>query len=448
MAIISVILAGGVGTRLWPLSRTYYPKQFLEQDGPSLFQETFRRAALLSRPDEIYIVTNEIHQYLVRNQVEQMGFSIPDNRILKEPVGKNTLPAISWAMHEITKNHGPCTVGIFPSDHFLDDSAMTEIAGAIPLAKDYLVTFGISPAYPNTGYGYISLGKPVGPGFVVREFKEKPDEATAAEYVSRGYLWNSGMFLFSSGVFFSELRKYQSEFSDPFSAADFDRLPAISVDYGLLEKSDRVAVVPIAARWTDLGTFKAWYDIKPHDAGGNVGNAEFIDSHNNIVIAGRKKTALIGIHDLVVVDTGDALLLCDKEQTERVNTLVKKLKEEKSPLADFHLEVHRPWGSYVDLERSGPYRIKRVTVKPGEKLSLQFHHHRSEHWVVVSGMADVELDGKVVKLRQGESTFVPAGITHSLGNSGWIPLEVIEVQIGEYLEEDDITRLRDNYNRA
>jgi mannose-1-phosphate guanylyltransferase/mannose-6-phosphate isomerase len=179
-----------------------------------------------------------------------------------------------------------------------------------------------------------------------------------------------------------------------------------------------------------------------------VGNAEFIDSENNLVITGRKKTALIGVHDLVVVDTGDALLLCDTDQTERVNLLVKKLKEEKNPLADYHLEVHRPWGSYVDLERSGSYRIKRVTVKPGEKLSLQFHHHRSEHWVVVSGMADVELDGKVIKLSKGQSTFVPAGITHSLGNSGRIPLEVIEVQIGEYLEEDDITRLRDNYNRV
>ncbi len=448
MAIISVILAGGVGTRLWPLSRTYYPKQFLEQDGPSLFQETFRRATLLSKPSEVYIVTNEVHQYLVRNQIEQMGFSIEDRQILREPEGKNTLPAISWAMHEVKKNHGQGTVGIFPSDHSLDSSAMSEIARAAPLAEDYLVTFGITPTYPNTGYGYIAPGSPVQNGFVVREFREKPDEPTAAEYMRKGYLWNSGMFLFSTGVFFSELKKYQPDFAEPFTAADFGKLPAISVDYGLLEKSDRVAVVPLSASWTDLGTFKAWYGIKSHDAQGNVGNAEFIDSKNNLVITGRKKTALIGVNDLVVVDTGDALLLCDSDQTERVNLLVKKMKEEKNPLADYHLEVHRPWGSYVDLERSGSYRIKRVTVKPGEKLSVQYHHHRSEHWVVVSGMADVELDGKVIKLSKGQSTFVPAGITHSLGNSGRIPLEVIEVQIGEYLEEDDITRVSDIYNRV
>ena len=439
----SVILAGGVGTRLWPLSRTYYPKQFLRIDGYSLFQETYLRALRLSGPEEIVVVTNEVHQYLVKNQVEDLGYSIPDEAILKEPVGKNTLPAITWAMKEIGTRFGDSLVVVFPSDHHLDPAAVEEIRGAAQIAGEYLVTFGIPPTRPHTGYGYISPGKKLATGYEVKEFREKPDRETAERYIKSGYLWNSGIFLFSTKRYFEELSTYQPGLDEAFSGGvpDYETLPSLSIDYGLLEKSRRVAVVPLSAEWTDLGTFQAWYDFYPHTAEDNVGEAEYIESRRNFVHAPGKKVALVGVNDLVLVDTGDALLACDLASSEHVGELVAKYRESGDPIVDF-------WGSYTELEKSRFFRIKRVTVKTGKKLSLQMHRHRSEHWIVVSGMADVILGDRTVHLRQGESTFVPAGTIHRLGNSGKIPLEVIEVQIGEYLEEDDIVRFSDDYNRV
>ena len=445
----SVILAGGVGTRLWPLSRTHNPKQFLKIDGNSLFQETYMRSLRLSSPDEIFIVTNEIHQYLVKSQIEELGADASEDRILKEPEGKNTLPAITWAMNEIRSRFGESDVVIFPSDHKLDESATGEIAAAKSIAADYLVTFGIRPSNPNTGYGYIASGKELPQGYLVREFKEKPDSTMAEHYVKSGYLWNSGMFLFSTTRFFSEMKQYQPEFLEAFSgdAPDYIRLPSLSVDYGLLEKSRRVAVVPLKARWTDLGTFQAWYEYRSHDQAGNSGEAEYLDSCNNFVYAPGKEVALIGISNSIIVDTGDAILVADTGKSGRVNEIVKRFKAKGNPIVDYPRQVYRPWGSYVELERSQFFRIKRLTVKPGEQFSLQKHLHRSEHWIVVSGMADVQLDGKKIQVRRGESTYVPEGMKHRLGNSGKIPLEVIEVQIGEYLEEDDIIRFSDRYNR-
>jgi mannose-1-phosphate guanylyltransferase / mannose-6-phosphate isomerase len=449
VSLKSVILAGGVGTRLWPLSRTHYPKQFLKLDGNSLFQETYLRSLRLSSPDEILIVTNEIHQYLVKSQIEELGSNLPDNQILKEPEGKNTLPAITWAMHEIRSRFGESCVVIFPSDHKLEESATEEIAAATGIAADYLVTFGIRPTHPNTGYGYIASGREVPPGYIVREFKEKPDSAMARHYVESGYLWNSGMFLFSTDRFFSEMEKYQPKFLEAFreETPAYNMLPALSVDYGLLEKSKNVAVVPLKARWTDLGTFQAWYEYRDHDSEGNSGKAEYLDSCNNFVYAPGKEVALIGMSNSVVIDTGDALLVADTGKSGRVNEIVKRFKAREDPVVDYPLQVYRPWGSYVELERSRFFRIKRLTVKPGEQLSLQKHLHRSEHWIVVSGMADVQLGSKKVQFRRGESTYVPEGMKHRLENSGKIPLEVIEVQIGEYLEEDDIIRFDDRYNR-
>lgn len=447
---VSVILAGGTGTRLWPLSRTYYPKQFLKLDGNSLFQETYQRARKLSGGDRIFVVTNEIHQYLVRNQIEELGFSLDDYQVLREPVGRNTLPAVAWAMTKAEERYGSCTVAIFPSDHFLEDRALDEIAAAEAVSGDYLVTFGVVPTSPHTGYGYISPGTPLAVGSRVLEFREKPDQETAARYIAKGYLWNSGFFLFSTSVFFGEFSRLHPAMSAAFREGDPDyhALESISIDYGLLERSEKVAVVPLRAGWTDLGTFRAWYEFRDHDGQGNAGDAEYIDSANNFVLAPGKKTALIGVSGVVVADTGDALLVCNTKDTERVSELVKRFRERGDPIADFHLEVFRPWGSYTELERSRFFRIKRVTVKPGKKLSLQMHHHRSEHWIVVSGMADVFLADRTLQLAQGESTYVAAGTTHRLGNSGKIPLEVIEVQIGEYLEEDDIVRFSDDYNRV
>ena len=446
----SIILAGGVGTRLWPLSREYYPKQFIQLEDRSLFQKTCERAARLSGFDGIYVVTNEIHHYLVRNQIEELGYSLPDDHLLAEPVGKNTLPAIAWAMQRVCKDDPSASAVVFPSDHLLGEAALDQIRAAEPLASKYLVTFGVRPTSPHTGYGYIKPGKSLSIGNVVEAFKEKPDEKTAEEYVKSGYLWNSGIFLLSSDCFFEELKQFRPDIFAAFSPGitpDYTCLESISIDYGLLEQSQRVAVVPLDAPWSDLGTFKALYDVEQYDSQGNVGKAEYLSAKNNYVYASGKHVGLIGVHNLVVVDTTDALLICDNKHTEQVKNLVSLYNKADDPITRFHRQVHRPWGSYTVLEESGVYKIKRVTVRPGQKLSLQLHHHRSEHWVVVSGTAEVQLDKETRLLRKGESTFVRSGMLHRLKNPGVIPLEVIEVQLGEYLEEDDIVRFEDDYGR-
>ena len=446
----SIILAGGIGSRLWPLSREYYPKQFIQIEGRSLFQMSFQRAARLSLSNDIFVVTNEIHQYLVRDQVEEIGFMIPDDHLLLEPVGRNTLPAIALAMQRIRSLSGPEIAVVLPSDHLLADEGIDQIRSAEPLAENYLVTFGICPKSPHTGYGYIKPGKPVPPGFIVDEFKEKPDELTARQYVENGYLWNSGIFLLSTDRFFEELKHYCPGLFEAFGNIinpDYETLPAISIDYGLLERSTRVVVVPIETAWSDLGTFRAFFETSKHDTDGNVGKADYIDATNNYVHAPEKHVGLIGVHDLVVVDTADALLVCDNRQTEQVKQLVSLYNKRGNPVTRFHRKVHRPWGTYTVLEDSGFYKIKRVTVKAGKKLSLQLHHHRSEHWVVVSGTAEVTLNGETSHLNQGESTFVREGMKHRLRNPGPGPLEIIEVQFGEYLDEDDIVRFEDDYGR-
>jgi mannose-1-phosphate guanylyltransferase/mannose-6-phosphate isomerase len=368
---------------------------------------------------------------------------------LKEPEGRNTLPAIAWAAREIAKDDADAMVVVFPSDHMLSHEAIAEIMGAMDLGADNLVTFGICPSGAHTGYGYIAPGEKVGSGFHVREFREKPDMETAEQYVCSGYLWNSGMFLFSVRVFAEELKRYQPEIAAAFDSPDmvYALLPSLSIDYGLLEVSGRVMTVPLTARWTDLGTFAAWYDVADKDELGNVGTYQGIDSKGNFISTGSRVTALIGVEDTIVVDTDDALLVCRRDMAEQVGTLVKDLKKQGNPITEFHRTVFRPWGSYTELEETTGYKIKRLTVGPGKRLSLQRHHHRSEHWVVVRGTADVELDGTHQFLRPGESTYVPAGVMHRLGNSGRIQLEVIEVQIGEYLEEDDIERTADDFHR-
>jgi mannose-1-phosphate guanylyltransferase/mannose-6-phosphate isomerase len=446
----SIILAGGVGTRLWPLSREYYPKQFIQLDGPSLFQQTVERATRLSEPDEIYIVTNEIHRYLVRNQIEELGHTIDDDHLLAEPAGKNTLPAIAWAMQRIRTESPSATAVVFPSDHLLGEPAIDQIRAAVPLAKKNLVTFGIRPASPHTGYGYIRPGRRLTVGSVVDEFREKPDEKTAREYVKKGYLWNSGIFLLSTDCFFRELKKYRPDLHKAFAGdapVNYADLEPVSIDYGLLEHSKKVAVVALEAAWSDLGTFKALYDVDQHDQDGNVGKAEFLSACNNFVHAPGKHVGLIGVHDLIVVDTVDALLVCDAAQAETVKQLVGRFNKQDLDVTKFHQKVYRPWGSYTVLEDTPFYKIKRVTVKPRQNLSLQLHHHRSEHWIVVSGTAEVVLNTETRLLHQGESTFVRSGMRHRLKNPGVIPLEVIEVQLGEYLKEDDIVRFEDDYGR-
>ena len=449
--IISVILAGGVGTRLWPLSRTYYPKQFLTFSDNSLFQKTYARARALSNPTDIYVVTNVLHQFLVRTQIKEIDEQYEKVHILSEPVGKNTLPAITWAASELKSRTDDPRVIVFSSDHYLENTVTEEIKKATTLCKKDIVIFGVPPTSPHTGYGYIAPGDELSPGFRAQAFKEKPDLKTATKYLKEGYFWNSGMFLFRVPVFFSELKKYQPELLDAFSKSgciDYLSLPSISIDKGLLEYSTNIVMVPLASTWTDLGTFKSWYEIAEKDADQNVGVHVTKNAKRNFVESGDKDVVLIDINDTIVVDTDDALLICNMNSSEQIGEIVKQLAEKKDPRLDIHSKVYRPWGSYHLLEKGNRYLMKKITVEPGNKLSLQRHHHRSEHWIVVTGMADVILDDAHLMLRPGESTFVPAGIRHRLANSGKIPLVVIEVQIGEYLEEDDIERYEDDFGRA
>ena len=450
MAPLSLILAGGIGTRLWPLSRQCYPKQFLQLEGHSLFQDTYRRAAALSGPDRVMVVTSHLHQYLVRNQLGEMGVRIPEGHLLQEPVGKNTLPAIAWGMARVREEQGEATVAVFPSDHILGDGAVEEIRQAEPLAGEYLVTFGIPPTSPHTGYGYIRPGKALPLGAEAAAFREKPDRAAAERYLKEGYLWNSGIFLLSTGIFFRELETYQPGLARAFRAGDPDyaSLPAISIDYGLLERSARVAVVPLHARWSDLGDFQAIADAQPQDDKGNAGTAEFIDAERTFVRAPGKHVGIIGTRDLVVIDTPDALLVCHRMMAGKVRDLVQRYEARGDPITQFHTQVHRPWGSYTVLEEAPGYKIKRVTVNPGRKLSLQLHRLRSEHWIVVRGTAEIDLGDRKLVLSENESTFVPAGTKHRLANPADTPLEVIEVQSGGYLGEDDIVRFDDEYGRS
>jgi len=449
-AIRTIILAGGIGTRLWPLSRHYYPKQFLMLDSRSLFQKTCERARLLSGDEGIAVVTNADHRYLAMNQLDEIGCAVPGDWILLEPEGRNTLPAIAWAMARFRDEGRDFVAAVFPSDHLLGDGVAGEIRAASGLARDHLITFGVKPTKPHTGYGYIRPGKALGAGYRVAEFREKPDEATAAKLISEGCLWNSGIFLLSGTCFFSELERHQPGLARAFAGAgdpDYRSIPSISMDYGLLEKSERVAVVPLKADWDDLGDFGALYEHEPHDAAMNAGKAEFIDASGNYIHAGGKHVGVIGVDNLVVVDTPDALLVCDRAGTGRVRELVERYDRRHDPITQFHLQVHRPWGSYTVLEESRGYKIKRVSVSPGKRLSLQLHHHRSEHWIVVAGKAEIQLGERSFTLDPNESTFVRAGVRHRLGNPGETPLEVIEVQSGDYLGEDDIVRFDDEYGR-
>lgn len=463
----TVLLAGGKGTRLWPLSRELMPKQFVRfLDDESLFQKTVERALLFSKPNEIFVVTNREYRFRVLDDLREAGVEIPEDNILLEPVGKNTLPAIVWAALKIEEKFGPSIVAVLPSDHLIETGEAYETAfkNAERLAERFLVTFGIKPTRPHTGYGYIKPGERIEEdgrllGYRVDEFKEKPVLETAKRYVESGYYWNSGMFAFSTSLFLEEVEKHAPEILEAFESSSsieeaYEKAPEISIDYGVMEKTDKAAVVPLNVKWSDLGSFDAIYEVLEKDDDGNAirirgknGYHIGVNSKNNLIMTERL-TATVGVSDLVIVDTGDALLVAHRGETQKVKEVYKALKEMNDERAIVHRTAYRPWGSYTVLEEGDRYKIKRLTVLPGKRLSVQMHYHRSEHWVVVRGTARVLVGDKELLLRPGESTFIPAGVKHRLENPGKVVLEVIETQIGEYLGEDDIVRFQDDFGRG
>jgi mannose-1-phosphate guanylyltransferase/mannose-6-phosphate isomerase len=456
----TIILAGGSGTRLWPLSRDRYPKQFIKLQGKeeSLFQETFKRSLLLSNINDIYVVTNEKHKFLVMGAIEELGCSYNEENILVEPEAKNTLPAIYAGVNEIIKK-GHDSVVVFPSDHMISKSEefATIIKESEALTKDSIITFGIQPDGPNTGYGYISPGEKKLNGFLVNSFKEKPTPEKAVEYISKGYYWNAGIFMFDSALFSNEVDTYSPEIFDAFKSSDnikdaFSKINTkISIDYGIMEKSNKIAVVPVDIGWNDLGSFDSFYAVFQEGKDENISDEQniIIDSKNNIIQSYNGKiVAAVGVDDLIIIDNRDALLVCKKDQSQKVKNVVDALKERNDLRTEYNVQDYRPWGHYKVLEEEkDTFKIKRITVNQGKRLSYQLHHHRSEHWIVVRGMAKVTVDGEEKFVRSGESIFFREGQKHRLENPGKTPLEIIEVQMGQYLEEDDIVRFDDEYGR-
>ncbi|HJJ39068.1 MAG TPA: mannose-1-phosphate guanylyltransferase/mannose-6-phosphate isomerase [Methanocorpusculum sp.] len=449
----TIILAGGSGTRLFPLSRSSYPKQFIPLLGKeSLFQKAVRRALLFSKPNEVYIVTNAEHKFLVINQLAEIN--TPECNVLLEPCGKNTLPAILYGTKDIHVKNPDAKILVLSSDQLIevDDEYKHAVSAAEKLAENTIVTFGIVPETPHTGYGYIMPGTSLAGGFSVAAFKEKPDLETAKKYVAEHYLWNAGIFCFSAEVFLEECRKYAPEVFSAFNdnAADtaYSITPKISIDYGVLEKSSKIAVVPMKISWNDLGSFEAYYSVHEKDSFGNAVEGDYLteDGRNNLVISD-KLVATVGLSDLAIVDTPDVLMICQRDNSQMVGKLAEKLKENGDERASLHTTVHRPWGTYTTLLRSDTYLIKRLVILPHKRISLQYHNHRSEHWVVVKGIAEVTNGDTVLSVQTGESTFIPAKTKHRLANETDEPLEVVEVQQGHPLTEDDIVRIDDDFKR-
>lgn len=447
----TIILAGGFGTRLFPLSRRSFPKQFIPLLGEtSLFQKAIKRALLFSKPEEIYIVTNKDHAFLVEDQLQQI--QTPCN-VLLEPCGKNTLPAIMYAVTKIHAKDAGAKVLVLSSDQLIEEGDVYKdaVSAAEGIADSHIVTFGIVPTCPHTGYGYIQKGEELKGGSLVSAFKEKPDLATAETYVANGYLWNAGIFCFSTKVFLEECQKTAPEVCDAFSqdaAVAYALTPKISIDYGLLEKTEKVAVVPMPVVWNDLGSFDALYSVHEKDEKGNAVEGEYLspDGQNNLIHS-EKLVSTIGVSDLAVIDTPDVLMICPREMSQSVGKITDFLAEKDDERVSLHTTVHRPWGTYTTLMRSDTYLIKKLLVHPHKRLSLQYHNHRSEHWVVVKGEAEVTNGDVVSVVKTGESTFIPKGCLHRLANESDEALEVIEVQQGAVLTEEDIVRVEDDFHR-
>jgi mannose-1-phosphate guanylyltransferase/mannose-6-phosphate isomerase len=461
-------MCGGAGTRLWPASREGRPKQFLPLFGPhSTFQETVRRVSDPAVFGRAIVVTNSQYRFLVAEELAAIGVEAD---ILLEPMRRDSGPAIAAGAAFAVRRGGDPLIVALAADHVVTDpAAFAKICAlaADAAAADRIVTFGVRPTRPATEYGYIRAGAAIGPGiFAIDKFVEKPNAKTAASYVAEGYLWNSGNFMFRAGLLIDEYRSFEPDSVAAVTAsvenagADlgfvtldakaFARATAKSIDYAVMERTKRAAVMPASYGWSDVGSWQAVWELSERDALGNSaqGSVIFVDSRGSYVASDKQLVALFGVENLVVVTTDDAVLVAKRENGDELRRLVQKLKEVAPAVTEEHLKVHRPWGSYHSIDRGSRFQVKRIVVKPGGRLSLQLHHHRAEHWIVVRGTARVTIGDETRILHENESTYIPSGARHRLENPGKIELELIEVQTGSYLGEDDIVRIEDDYRRS
>lgn len=472
-----VILSGGAGTRLWPVSREGHPKPFIKlADGESLLQKTYSRAAAVAEGTEILTVTNRDYYFMSKDEFDQAGLAKTHSGVyLLEPTGRNTAPAVALAALHVAERYGrDALMLVLAADHLIQDATAfgEAVQQAAELAGDnLLVTFGIVPTVPDTGFGYIEAGESIGPGQRVRQFVEKPNKETAEQYLATGnFLWNSGMFCFSAGTLLDAMAAHAPEVDQAsrncwaslrdhsvsggglleIPAEPFAEVPNISIDYAVMERADNVAVIPARFGWSDIGSWTAVSELlEPNeDNNRSTPNAVFVDTTNTFVKSDDRLVATVGVDNLLIIDTPDALLVAHADKAHEVKQVVARLKTQGHEAYKLHRTVTRPWGSYTVLEEGPRFKIKRVEVRPGSSLSLQAHYHRSEHWVVVSGIAKVVNGSNETLVRANESTFIPAGQRHRLENPGQLRLVLIEVQCGDYVGEDDIVRFEDRYGRA
>ena len=460
----SIILAGGSGSRLWPLSREMYPKQLLSIDeDTSLLQQTFTRLLRFMEPSDILTITNIKHYQDIKLQLNKIS---SENVVLAEPLGKNTAPAIACSLEYFSQTcEADDVVIVLPSDHLIKDYLAFDktVEMAMPLAKmGYIVTFGIKPSYPETGYGYIKTSKQLGDGFIVDRFVEKPDTETAEKYLKSGeYYWNGGIFMGKISTFLTEFEKYVPQIFDELPKLNFsqnsqidysiyENMPSISIDYAIMEKSNKVALVELQSDWNDLGSWQSLYNVKEKDENGNVltGKVVVDNVKNSFIYSQKEVVAVSSLENIILVETEDAIMACDINSSQNVKKLYEKLKQSESDTIKLHKTVFRPWGYYTCLNSGEGYLTKTICVQPKHKLSIQSHNHRSEHWVVLEGQALVVKDGKEYNLYQGDSIDIPVGVKHSLQNPYEQELKIIEVQKGDYISEDDIIRYEDCYGRV
>jgi len=457
-----IILAGGGGSRLFPLSRTMFPKQFLKLNGEeSLLAQTIGRFLPLVKPSDMVVVTNQ--EYIHHVRTELIAAKAQGAHILLEPVARNTAPAVAFATRYCLEQldcEPDEILYVTPSDHVIRpvDTFTANVRQAIELAKmGKIVTLGIKPNHPEIGYGYMQAGQPFGGGFAIQSFREKPDQETAESYLAAGnYYWNSGMFAFTIQCFMEELKAYQpqvyelAESSLDKMTANFAQMPNISIDYAIAEKSKALVMLPITAEWNDIGSWDAIYDVLDKDLDGNAvkGDCIPIECSNTLILGHSRLIACIGLEDILVVETDDVIVVAKKGESQKVKDLVCELKLKGRIEADQHTTVYRPWGFYTVLGSGPGFKMKKIVVNPGEILSLQMHYHRSEHWIVIGGTAKVTIGDTEQMVHENESVFVPQTTKHRLENPGRLPLQIIEVQNGSYLCEDDIVRFNDRYGRV